>query len=106
MNLPVRFNQLDGGCELFTGNFFESFGHLCRLKRSVINLVAGDLLPALDPQRAEAAVAVENYQRFFGRPGYLCDLIHAPSLGRDSISVQPSLVGGPGKAGAPIDART
>ena len=80
INRAVRFDELDGGIKVFAGDFGKSGGDLRILRGQIIHGVAGHLLPAADPKRAEIAVAVENHQRFRRRRGDAGAPIHAPLL--------------------------
>src|SRR5678815_3387705 len=74
VNAAIGFDQLNGGIELLARYFRKTKRNDGVLNRQVIHAVATDLLPALDPERAEAAIAVVNEQRFGGRRGDLRDV--------------------------------
>ena len=80
INRAVGFNELNGGVKLLVRDFRELRGDAWILRRQIIHGIAGHLLPAADPQRAEIAVAVENQQRFGRRCGDTDVAFHGPTL--------------------------
>ncbi len=60
-------DQLNSALEILGGDFGEASGDF--LIGRVLNLPARQPLPELDPDAAEAAVAVENQERHVGRRG-------------------------------------
>ena len=59
----VSLDELDGRFELLARQFRKAGRDGGILKREIINAVAGGVLPAPNPERAEIAIAVKNHQR-------------------------------------------
>ncbi len=79
-NSPVGFDKLHRLFKLFTRQLRKPCGNLRILEGKVINAFSDDLLPAIDPEAAKLAVAVEDHQRFCWRRGHLCGRNHGTVL--------------------------
>src|SRR5439155_13840586 len=76
VNRAVRLDEMDCRFELLPRKFRELLSDTGSLKRKILNGIAGGLLPAADPERAEVAVAVENHQRLRRRRGHMQVAFH------------------------------
>jgi hypothetical protein len=66
----VRFDQMDGAVEFLAAQFGKPRRQRRVLRRKIIHAVRCRPLPAADPERAEAAIAVINEQRLLRRRSY------------------------------------
>jgi len=90
INQAIGFDEHDGRVKLVAGNFGKLRGDARVLGGQVIHAVAGHLLPAADPQRAEIAVAVKNQQRPGRRRGDADATLHDSTLNQRRHEMQPA----------------
>ena len=90
INQAVGFDELDGSVKLPAGNFGKLRCNVRVLGGQVVHAVAGHLLPAADPQRAEIAVAVKNQQRLGRRRGDADATLHDSTLNQRRHGMQPA----------------
>ena len=71
INAAIYLDQLNGGLELAARHFGKTSRHAGVLKRQIIEVIAGGVLPAVNPQLAEIAVAIIDHQRLRRGRGHL-----------------------------------
>ncbi len=79
VNRAVRLNEMDGCFKLLARNFGKSLGDGGILIRQVIQLFAGDMTPAPNPDAAKSTVAIKHHERLWWRGGDGMGRFHAGS---------------------------
>jgi len=80
-NRAIGLHQMHRLGEPLFGDLWKARGDLVRLEREVFDTSPCELLPAMNPNRAEGAVAIKDEDRFGGEMGYLKRL-HAADISR------------------------
>jgi len=90
INRSTGFDELDGLFELLARHLRKSNWYGRVLEWQIVNLFAGQALPASNPQLAKIAVTIKNHERFGRRGGNLNCEFHKPVIAPPQAMRQPA----------------